>query len=393
MKKFAATAVLTLALIILLGYCPEQTTEACATAPESVYFTINAGSKSYPVTDESLRGGWWNEESQKNFRNGLTVYEKASEAKSKSAIAIIKKDFPDIWHLIKKIQRENEVKSFDGVVVFHPGNTSERFTVEGARKGYDLDEEKLCVDILATLKGGQRDVASDRDVPVITAHIHEIKPRTPDETIAKLGLRGGYTTYFESNPPREYNIGLALSKFNGLTVQNGQTISFNKVVGPRTSERGFEEAKIIMDGEFVPGVGGGVCQSSTTLFNAALLAGLNIDKSYNHSIPISYVPLGRDAMVSSAADLVFTNNTGGTIYIEAGITPANNKVGKAWVKIYGNKTNIKYKPRTEITESDLGKDEIVPARKSNTYVEAWSGDRLVHSKLVRKSRYNAIKKD
>jgi len=349
------------------------------------YFTINAGGRNYVVTDEVLRGGWWNENAQRDFRGGKTLFETASSFNGKNAIFFIKKNFPDIWVLIKRINKEVEKKPFDGVVLFHSGE-KEKFSIGGARSGRDLDEEKLCLDILNALKAGEY-----RD---ITAQIREIKPKDSQKILAKLGLRGGYTTYFESNPSREYNIGLALAKFNGLTVQNGQTVSFNKVVGPRTSERGFEEAKIIIDGEFVPGVGGGVCQASTTIFNAALLAGLDIDKSFNHSLAISYVPIGRDAMVSSAADLCFTNNTGGNIYIEADMVNAkDSKPGYAFVKIYGNKTNIKYKPRTEITESELGENELIPARKSNTYIEAWSGDKLVHSTLVRKSRYNAVTRD
>jgi vancomycin resistance protein YoaR len=219
--------------------------------------------------------------------------------------------------------------------------------------------------------------------------VRQTKPRDADEIVDKLGLRGGYTTYFEDNPTRGHNIALALSSFNGLVVQKGETVSFNKTVGPRSSARGFQEAKIIIDGEFVPGVGGGVCQASTTLFNALLMAGLRIDKSHNHSIAISYVPIGRDAMVSSAADLRFTNNTGGVIYIEAGV--ADGDPNAAWVRIYGNKTAVEYKPRTEVIEHEIGEDEIDPARESLTYIEAWSGEKLVHSKLVRKSKYKARK--
>ena len=374
------------ALTILLNclQSPIQT-NVYATSNEQIYFTINTKNKTYFVTDEILRGGWWNEESQKNFRGEKSIYEIAQDYSEKEPINYIKKNFPDIWWLVKLIKKETEQKPFDGTVMFHPGE-KEHFSVEGARPGIVLDEEKLCKDILSTIKSGE--------YWDISVSLREIKPKSAEKILAKLGLRGGYTTYFESNPPREYNINLALSKFNGLTLQNGQTVSFNKIVGPRTSERGFEEAKIILDGEFVPGVGGGVCQASTTLFNAALLAGLDIDKSYNHSLAISYVPIGRDAMVLSAADLCITNNSGGKMYFETGtVAAAGKNPGYAFVRIYGNKTNIKYKPRVEMTESELNENEIIPARKSSTYIEAWSGDKLVQSKLVRKSRYNAVTKD
>jgi len=347
---------------------------------ETVYFTIHAGERIYKVTDELLRGGWWNEQAQKEHRGGRTLFEKAADS------CDFQKDFPDIWRLVQRISRDVERRAYDGHVQFHPGARShhERFTVTGAQSGYDLDEERLCQDILGALKSGSH--------KVITAKIKVKQPRAEQDVISKLGFRGGYTTYFEPNPCRQHNIELALRSFNGLSVRSGETVSFNKVVGPRTRARGYQEAKIILCGEFVPGVGGGVCQASTTLFNALLLAGLKIDKSYNHSRAISYVPIGRDAMVSSAADLRFTNNTGGTVYIETGVNPACQKSGSAWVRIYGNKTGIRYKPKTVVTESELGEDEVDPARQSRTYIEAWSGDRLVHSKLVRKSKYNAVKR-
>ncbi|MDR0461923.1 MAG: VanW family protein [Christensenellaceae bacterium] len=347
-----------------------------------VYLTIIADGKKYDVTDETLRGGWWNAGAQKSFTNGKTLYERADDFNNTTSY---KSAFPDIMRIIEKIKNDVEVKPYDGVIVFNAGE-KDRFNVTGQQDGRDLDEEKLRMDILDALKTGQH--------KTIVACVKVAKPKTEAQMTANLGLRGGYTTYFEENPNREHNIELALSKFNGLAVQNGQSVSFNGVVGPRSATRGFQEAKIIMDGEFVPGIGGGVCQASTTLFNALLLAGLKIDKSHNHSLAISYVPIGRDAMVSSSADLRFTNDSGGTIYIETGVVTANSKrPGYCYVRIYGNKTRVKYKARTEVTEFDLRDGEIDPARKANTYIEAWSGDRLVHSKLVRKSNYKAAKED
>jgi len=307
------------------------------------------------VNDEVLRNGWWNETAQKEYREKFP------------------NKYPDVELLVRKMRKEIEVKPFDGVVVFRPNDSDERFTVHGAIEGIDLDEDKLRQDILSFLKTGKPEKIIPKTKP--------IKSRSESEVISKLGLRGGYTTYFECNPNREHNIELALEKFNGLVIQNGQTVSFNKTVGPRSASRGFREAKIILDGEFVPGIGGGVCQASTTLFNAVMLAGLTIDKSHNHSLAISYVPIGRDAMVSSGADLVFTNDTGGAVYIETGLKHASEgRTGSCYVRIYGDKTKVKFKPRVEVAESE-------DSTQARTYIEAWSGERLVHSKLVRRSSY------
>ena len=348
------------------------------TVQEKIHCTIYYEDKKLEVTDSVLRNGWWNAQSQKLYKGS---------------------DYPDVKHLIEKIRREVEVKAYDGHIIFTPqktptpaghplyerGNLS-RFQVVGQCAGRDLDEQRLYDDIVATLQSGRH--------ANIVANVKQVQPKDADEILARIGLRGGYTTYFEDNPAREHNIALSLSCFNGLVVQNGETVSFNSIVGARSRARGYQEAKIILDGEFVPGVGGGVCQTSTTLFNAVLLAGLRIDRSYNHSLAISYVPIGRDAMVSSAADLRFTNNSGGPIYIEAGTEDATaDKYGRAYIRIYGNKTNIKYKARVTCEEAELKEDEIDPARSALTYIEAWNGDKLVHSELVRKSKYKGRKAD
>jgi len=334
------------------------------------YFTIHTDDKIYHVTDELLRGGWWNENDRVLKRKNKCLYESD--------------DYSDVWALVKRIAKEVEVKACNGRVEFNPHGGVERFVVEGQVMGQKLNEKKLRTDILNAIKSKQH-----KHIFIDTI---ENKPKNEKEMIEKIDLRSSFTTYFEDNDNREHNIGLALSKFNGLVVKSGQTISFNQTVGKRSATRGFREAKIILDGEFVPGIGGGVCQVSTTIFNAVLMAGLDIDKSYNHSLAISYVPIGRDAMVSSNADLVFTNNTGGDIYFETAMRVATSKhVGAAIVKIYGNKTNIKYKPRATVTELPIAEGEIDPARKSITYIDAYSGEMLVNSKLVRKSSYKAVK--
>jgi len=108
----------------------------------------------------------------------------------------------------------------------------------------------------------------------------------------------------------------------------GQVFSFNQVVGPRDREHGFKEALEIVDGEFVPGIGGGVCQVSSTLYNAVLLANLPIVERTNHSKPLGYVGLGRDATVAyGARDFKFANNTGAPRVILAETTKNKLTVG------------------------------------------------------------------
>lgn len=130
-------------------------------------------------------------------------------------------------------------------------------------------------------------------------------------------VRGAFrTTYASSKANRASNVETAARAISGTILLPGDEFSFNKVVGPRTSSAGFREAPVIMDGQLQPGMGGGVCQVSTTLYNAALLANLEITKRSHHSFPVHYVSPGRDATVSyPSLDLRFRNNTGKAILV------------------------------------------------------------------------------
>ena len=171
----------------------------------------------------------------------------------------------------------------------------------------------------------------------------------------EVKLLSSYTTYFDKkNEDRSHNIRLAASLINGTVVQNGDIFSFNNVVGQRTAERGFKKAAIIENGEFVEGVGGGVCQVSTTLYNAALLSGCKIAEYHPHSLAVSYVPPSRDAMVSGTFfDLRFENATGSTLYIKA-------ISGENYVRFqfYGRDFGIRYDLHSSVTGSIEAPEEF-----------------------------------
>jgi len=157
----------------------------------------------------------------------------------------------------------------------------------------------------------------------------------PEVTVADMARNGisqalsVYTTVFNTQDlNRTANIKLAALKVNGHIIYPGTIFSFNKIVGPREKAYGFKEALEIVDGEFVPGIGGGICQLSSTLYNVVLLANLEIVERYNHSKPLSYVPLGRDATVAfDALDFKFTNNTSRPLMIMAEVNGNKLMVG------------------------------------------------------------------
>jgi len=149
----------------------------------------------------------------------------------------------------------------------------------------------------------------------------------PQVTAAQLegmkitGLVARYSSQFDpSNVERTENVRLAAKALDGVILTPGGEFSFNQTVGERTASAGYKEALIIVDDEFVPGLGGGICQVSSTLYNAAVLAKLNIVERHPHSLEITYVPPGQDATVAYPyLDLKFRNNTSGLLLIRSTI--------------------------------------------------------------------------
>jgi len=139
------------------------------------------------------------------------------------------------------------------------------------------------------------------------------KPMLTDEEIKSWQINGAvssFETWFDpAKVDRSANIKVALMALDHVLVMPQEVFSFNEVVGPRTKEAGYKESLVIENNEFTPGIGGGVCQVSTTLYNAILLADLPIVERQPHSLPISYVQPGMDATVSyNWADLKFIND-------------------------------------------------------------------------------------
>ena len=130
------------------------------------------------------------------------------------------------------------------------------------------------------------------------------------KSLGITGLVGSYTTYYGGDPNRIHNVQLVARLIDRHLIAPGSTFSFNRTTGERNAAKGFLEAPVIINGELKSGLGGGVCQVSTTVFNAAYEAGLPIPERHNHALYISHYPLGRDATVNYPdTDLKFINDT------------------------------------------------------------------------------------
>ena len=152
-------------------------------------------------------------------------------------------------------------------------------------------------------------------------------------------LLGAFSTKYDaSNISRSTNLGLAASKINGTVVMPGEIFSYNKTVGKRTVEAGYKEAAGFSGGRVVPMLGGGICQVSSTLYDAVVYANLDIIERHNHMFQLSYIATGKDAtVVYGSLDFRFQNNRKYPIMIKA-----SAKGGLLQVQVYGIKEETEY---------------------------------------------------
>lgn len=138
-------------------------------------------------------------------------------------------------------------------------------------------------------------------------------PSTPVETDV-----ASFSTNLSGDSARLNNISITCNTINGTTIKNGDSFSFNSIVGQPSAEKGYQEADVIVDKKVEKGYGGGNCQVSTTIYNTALqVEGLNVTERHPHKKKVTYIEEGKDAAVSYSGglDLKFTNNTGKDIKI------------------------------------------------------------------------------
>ncbi len=187
------------------------------------------------------------------------------------------------------------------------------------------------------------------------------------------------TRYSTRDRDRTTNLQLASSKINGMVLMPGETFSYNQVVGKRTISAGYKEAPIYVEGKVVDGLGGGICQITSTLYNAVLYANLEIVERSNHQFVPSYVTASRDAtVVYGSIDFKFKNNRNYPIKL---VCSVSNGIAK--FDIYGLKTDNEYD--VEISSYITGNTS------SSIYSEAYrilkQNGQIVHSELLSKDTY------
>lgn len=198
-----------------------------------------------------------------------------------------------------------------------------------SHQGIEVDKEALIQMINNTTPGN----ASQNGIEIKTK---SVDPKVTSQALSKInGKIASYSTSFKSSAEgRAGNIELSAKAINGKLLMPGESFSFNNVVGPRTRERGYKDAPIIIGNIYESGLGGGICQTSSTLHQAVVSAGIIPTQRRSHSLPTSYMPLGFDAAVAwGSLDYVFTNTHDFPILIDISTEGRN-----LTVSIYGDVT-------------------------------------------------------
>lgn len=291
-------------------------------------------------------------------------------------------------NLVKNIAKQIDVPAKNAVFQFSKGRVG---IFQASSDGLNLNQSTLAQDISNNL------LSEATSSSTINLQVEVKKPDITTEQVNNLGIKellGRGVSYFSGSlPNREYNIQLGASKLHGILIPPGATFSFNDNLGEVSAETGYKTAYIIKDGKTDWGIGGGVCQISTTLFRAALYAGLPIVERHPHSYRVHYYEegsiVGLDASVFAPSwDFKFKNDTTGYILIQAGFD--NNKkllVFELYGTSDGRVTTISKPTVTKqvAPPEPLYQDDPTLPKGQTKQVDfsAWGADVTVYRKVTR----------
>ncbi|MCE5222237.1 MAG: VanW family protein [Clostridium sp.] len=251
----------------------------------------------------------------------------------------------------EKLQKDVTQSAKDATISIEKGKIAVKSEADGRTINLETLDSKLKESINGDLNSTNK----------VTVDLETTKPRVAKEDLSKIkGVMGSFSTsYSTSAAGRSNNIEIATGVINGTVVMPGETFSFNDIVGPRTIERGYQEAGTYVGNKVEPGIGGGICQVSTTLYRAVMKANLRSVERTNHSMVVGYAEPGLDATVSYGyLDYKFKNTYDFPIYIQG------STVGKVVTyNIYGDPSELNgktYDMVNEVLETIPPETKVVP---------------------------------
>lgn len=316
------------------------------------------------------------------------INEKTEEFNIEIPVIIVEPDEIDIEQIHDEVYKEVQNAYYtQNPFTIYPESNGKDFDVEAAKELLKEDKDEYEISLIITK-------------PTITTQ--DIGAEAFPDKLATF-----QTNYSASNTNRTTNLKLAAEKINGTVLLPGEEFSYNKIVGERTIQAGYKEAAIYSNGEVVDGLGGGICQISSTLYDAVVKANLEITERRNHQFVTSYVGAGKDAtVVWGSQDFKFKNTREYPIRIEATVSG-----GVVTVTVWGVKEEIEYDIAIEtkqiatisyttqyIEDSSLpvGTEVVKQAGSNGRKVEAYKVVRLngqiVSTTLLSTDTYNAMKR-
>ena len=263
-----------------------------------------------------------------NIENALNNYD------FKETIQLSPSDISEDEDVMNKIYEDLSKEAKDATL-----DKDNNYAIVDAQYGAKYDKEEAINKFNSANEGEKFEVKAKIILPEITKDMLE-------KNLFKDVL-GEYSTYVSGTSIRKNNVKLAGQKCNGIILLPGEEFSYNQTVGKRTKSAGFGEAGAYSNGETVQEVGGGICQTSSTIYNAVVLSNLKITERHNHTYISGYVPIGRDATVSwGGPDFKFKNDQKYPIKLE--VSYSNSRI---YAKVYG--TNVDG-IRVEFTSSRTG---------------------------------------
>lgn len=272
-----------------------------------------------------------------------------------------------INNTIADIEKKNNKKPADAAI---SRTDTGSFNVIKEISGLALDKDNLKNDIISNIK------LPFKDNTIINGKMNEVKAKVTEENLKAIDAKiSSFTTNFAtSNYNRSTNINLAAKAIDGKVLMPGEEFSFNDVVGKRTPSKGYKEAHVIVGDKFIDDYGGGVCQVSTTLYNAVARANIPSTERAKHTIPSSYVGLGMDATVDYGnLDYKFKNTLKYPIFIEAVV---KNK--EITFNIYSN---------SELTKRNYNLVNEVIGNKVNVYKVTYENNKQISKDLLYTDSY------
>lgn len=387
-------------IFILLFFClllnPTGTNNFCFGFDNQYNYTIFYKDKIYEFKDSDFKPQLTKTQQEYYHKTKIITH---LERLNFSNEEILNYVFPEIKQIYQKLSGNFDKDETEDEVYVIPNKCKLEYSL--GECGINISKVKFYEDIFNQIKKNEKNIK-------ISLEIKDYKNKKSAKEL--FCEKSSFSTNFaSSSEERKNNIRVALKSLDGVIVEEGEIFSFNNLTGERNEESGYKQAKIITNGTYSLGFGGGVCQVSTTLYNACLLSDLEIIESTSHSLPVSYIEPSFDAMVSfGSSDLKVRNNSGGKLIIT---TSSEKDICK--IKIFGLKNKYKItrqsekfsitSAETDYIETDylkygdynlnIGEEKRISYPKdgfsSRGYLNYYDTEgNLVKRKLIRENHYN-----